>query len=125
VYGSTVTRFQLATRCPRIVSQVTDEAGRIADPDGVPDARRRTMGLEELDAAFEEFGAAQAGAVSHLETMSQSARDAAEVVLMASEPTTDEARSHAARLSQVAEQCDALGLLISVLDLPPAEVTGA
>jgi hypothetical protein len=73
---------------------------------------------EDLDAAFDEFDAAQGGAVAHLETMSASAREAAEMVLMATEPVTGSARADAARLSQVAEQCDALGLLVSLLDLP-------
>ena len=34
------------------------------------------------------------------------------------------ARSDAARLSQVAEQCDALGVLMSLLDLPAPEDDG-
>ena len=75
--------------------------------------------LDDEDTPFEAFQAAQAGAVAHLETMSEVARETAQDALMASEPMTNEARHHAARLSQVGEQCDALGLLISLLDLPP------
>jgi hypothetical protein len=82
------------------------------------------MDPDDFDTPFECFEAAQGGAVAHLETMSQAAREAAEGVLMTSKPMTGEARNHAARLSQVAEQCDALGLLISLLDLPPAEDAG-
>ena len=77
-------------------------------------------GPDDFDTPFEAFEAAQGGAVAHLETMSEAAREAAEGVLMTSEPMTGQARSDAARLSQVAEQCDALGLLITLLDLPPA-----
>ena len=80
--------------------------------------------MEEDEFPVETFQAAQAGAVAHLETMAEAAREAAEVVLIGSEPTTRGARSDAARLSQVAEQCDALGVLISMLDLPAPEGDG-
>jgi len=69
---------------------------------------------------FEEFGFARGGAVAHLETMAQAARDAAEDVLAGS-PLTGAMRSHAQRLIEVAEGCDALRVLVSLLDLPPAE----
>ena len=72
----------------------------------------------------ERFQDAQAGAVAHLETMAEAAREAAEMVLIGSEPVSRGARSDAARLSQVAEQCDALGVLISMLDLPAPEGDG-
>ena len=77
--------------------------------------------LDDFDSPFEAFDAAQAGAVAHLETMGQTARDAAEDVLLGTAPITGEMRAHAQRLTQAAEQCDALGVLISLLDLPPAE----
>ncbi len=79
--------------------------------------------LHDFETPFEAFEAAQGGAVAHLETMSEASREAAEDV-MASDPLTGEARSHVARLSQVAEQCDALSVLIGMLDLPPAEDVG-
>ncbi len=80
--------------------------------------------MEEDEFPVERFQAAQAGAVAHLETMAEAAREAAQLVLIGSEPTTMGARSDAARLSQVAEQCDALGVLISMLDLPAPEGDG-
>ncbi len=87
------------------------------------------MTSQDFDASLEVFEAAQAGAVAHLETMSQAARDAAHDALASSEPMIDveisvDERNHAARLSQVAEQCDALGVLIGMLDVPPAEDIG-
>ena len=80
------------------------------------------MGEDEFP--VETFAAAQAGATAHLETMAEAAREAAQLVLMGSEPMTRGARSDAARLSQVAEQCDALGALIGMLDLPAPEGDG-
>ena len=77
--------------------------------------------LDESDVPFEEFEFAQTGASAHLETMAQAARDASQSVLNTSEPMTGETRVFAARLDQVAEQCDAIGVLISHLDLPPSE----
>lgn len=74
---------------------------------------------DDFDTPFEEFEAAQAGAAAHLETMSSIARDVAEDALAQTGPTAEQARDHAARLSQVAEQCEALGLLIALLALPP------
>jgi hypothetical protein len=79
------------------------------------------MGPEDLDSPFEEFLAAQGGAVAHLETMSQVVREAAEDIL-ATDATG--ARSQAARLSQIAEQCDALGFLIAILELSSVEESG-
>ena len=72
----------------------------------------------------ERFQAAQAGALAHLEAMAEAAREAAEVVLIGSEPMSRGARTDAARLSRVAEQCDALWVLISMLDLPAPEGDG-
>lgn len=77
--------------------------------------------LDDFDTPFEAFQFAQAGAVAHLETMAQAARDAAEDVLLGAAPIAGEMRAHAQRLAQAAEQCDALGVLVSMLDLPPAE----
>ena len=74
--------------------------------------------MEEDGFPIERFQAAQAGAVAHLETMAEAAREGAEVALIGSKHTSGGARGDAARLSQVAEQCDALGVLISMLDLP-------
>ena len=80
--------------------------------------------MEEDEFPVETFQAAQAGAVAHLETMAEAAREAAETVLIGSPPVSEGTRSDAARLSQVAEQCDALGVLISMLDLPAPEGVG-
>ncbi|MGH2594712.1 MAG: hypothetical protein ACRDH7_01970 [Actinomycetota bacterium] len=68
---------------------------------------------EGSDMPFEEFEFAQAGACAHVETMAQAARDAAEDALAHDE------RAHAQRLSQVAEQADAIRVLIEMLDMPP------
>ena len=76
------------------------------------------MEQDDEDTPFEEFEAAQAGAVAHLETMSAIARDVAQDAMGSGSPT-DDARNHAARLSQVAERCDALAVLLSLLELPP------
>jgi hypothetical protein len=76
------------------------------------------MELDDFDTPFEAFEAAQGGAVAHLETMSAVAREVAEDALALSGPGAEQARIHAARLSQVAEKCDALGVLIALLDLP-------
>ena len=54
--------------------------------------------------------------------MGEAAREAGEVVMLGSEPERE--RGDAARLSQVAEQCHALGVLISMLDLPAPEDDG-
>ena len=75
--------------------------------------------LDDFDTPFEAFEAAQAGAVAHLETMSSVAREVADDALALSGPAANQARNHAARLSQVAEKCDALGLLIGAAR-PPA-----
>ena len=77
--------------------------------------------MDDDEFPVETFQAAQAGAMAHLETMAEAAREAAQLVLMGSEPMPTGARSDAARLSQVAEQCDALGVLIGMLDLPAPE----
>lgn len=77
------------------------------------------MELDDLDSPSDAFSAAQAGAVAHLETMSQAAREAMDDV-MASDPLTSEARSRGNRLSEVADLCDAFGVQISRLDLPEA-----
>jgi hypothetical protein len=82
------------------------------------------MSMGEDEFPVETFQAAQAGAVAHLETMAEAAREASQMVLMGSEPMTRGARSDAARLTQVAEQCDALVVLISFLDLPAPEGDG-
>jgi hypothetical protein len=70
---------------------------------------------------FEEFGFAQGGAVAHLETMAQAARDAAEDVLVASAPPTAGQRAHAQRLTRAADACEALRVLVELIDLPPSE----
>ena len=67
----------------------------------------------DLETPMEEFQFAQGGATAHLETMAQAARDAAEDALAHDE------RELAQRLSQVAEQADAIRVLIELLDLPP------
>jgi hypothetical protein len=102
------------------VTDITDDAHPFRDPGSRP-LRKEGMTTQDFDVAFETFETAQAGAVAHLETMSEAAREAAQDVLMASEPMTADLKNHAARLSQVAEQCDALAVLIGMLDLPPAE----
>jgi hypothetical protein len=75
--------------------------------------------LEGSGLPFEEFQFAQSGAMAHLVTMAQAARDAAEDVLAASPPPTGEARLHAQRLNSIADACDALRVLVELADLPP------
>jgi hypothetical protein len=104
------------------VSLITDPRVHAEDP--APDADRWRHEMEDDEFPVETFQAAQAGAVAHLETMSEAAREAAQLVLMASDPMSRGARSDAARLSHVAEQCDALGVLIGMLDLPAPEGDG-
>ena len=45
--------------------------------------------MDEDEFPVETFQAAQAGAVAHLETMAEAAREAAEVVLIGSEPEVE------------------------------------
>jgi hypothetical protein len=101
------------------VSHLTDEVAPIADPDVVHKERSTMMEPGDLDSPFDAFSAAQAGAVAHLETMSQATREVMEDV-MASDPLTSEARSRGNRLSEVADLCDAFGLQVARLDIPEA-----
>jgi hypothetical protein len=103
---------------PSRVSRITASRPSIEDPSGTY-GRRPMCELGDADSPFEEFEFAQGGAFAHLETMAQAARDSAQDVLT-SAVVDDASRGHAQRLNQVADQCDALGVLISFLDLPPA-----
>lgn len=73
------------------------------------------------DESLEEFRFAQGGAVAHLETMAQAARDAAEDIMAGAAPPSNESRAHAQHLTQTAEACDALRILVELVDLPPSE----
>lgn len=77
--------------------------------------------MSDADEALEEFRSAQGGAVAHLETMAQAARDAAELALFEAEPMTVGMRARSAALTQLADRCDALRVLVELLDLPANE----
>jgi hypothetical protein len=69
--------------------------------------------LDDFDTPVEAFRFAQGGTSAHLGTMAKAARDAAEDALAQDDP------AYAQRLSQTAEQADAIRVLIEMLDLPP------
>jgi hypothetical protein len=48
--------------------------------------------MDEDEFPVESFQFAQAGALAHLETMAEAAREAAQLVLIGSEPATRDAR---------------------------------